>query len=1355
MNPISVSVRQRIRTALTLGERVGLVFLLAGLSLSPAPSAASGPTAPPPRPALQVTNTCAITIPSGTAVTMGDGAITIPFTVTNTGNGQSIDTVQLGFDGNVYNLSRAIAPPSGWTISAIRYTGTVRVQFRTTTTPIPPGQSQTFYIPLVGASNGLFTSAATDQTDTLVSSRTTVSGGGVPFTCTRPSWPRRGLAVTVNPFPLSLTAGQTLQVRLTVTNRSSAAQSGITTTLTYTGTGGVSLTEGPVPGSLALAAGASASVVYTYTATANGYVAFTASATNAGVSSIPKTSDTIYIGNLTAALELYPTQVISGQTVTVRMLVQNNASPSAGLVTPSLTPSGTATVALVSGPSPSQINAIPPGSTGAFEWTFRITGQPGATFSFTGFATDQSGQTTNVATSPVGVIAQYIVIPNPNWVVAGSTNFVIGFTVYNYGSTSLNRVNFAIPRGWSVSATNSWASSGNWTKRYFANTRILRFSGGSIPVGGAVTFYIYFTAAPNPSSDTYYEFGTALYSSSGLQGNGTPAILVTRYRVTLTASPTSGIPADGASTSTITATVTLAGTPQSGVGVLFVTTAGTLSSASATTNAQGQAVVQLIAPISATPVTATVTGRYLTAQGTVTVPFTGWNDANPLYIGGTLSPITVQPGETVALSVGAINLGTRPLTLTTGTCIAFTDGTRFFTATLSSAITLPVGTARTLTFLPTILDPAFRPGFYYPVLYFAGQVTSTLRTFVRPVTDPIVVGSAALQTRLSATPAVVPVWQPIVVTMVVSNTGLLTATHIVPSALTPGGGGSASLSSGPTPSMVPTLAPGSAITFTWTYIAGSVGTVNWSGYAQAIDLASGQPISSPLTTSNDVTIVPAPALMASLSTPATVNQGQAITITLQVTNTNPISLNNVAPGPLVLGGSGSATYVSGPTPPSIPTLPGNSSAQFTWTYIAGTVGTVTWSVVVTGTDPGSGMPVTATATSATLIQTPAALVCTLAAGPTSVRVGETILVTMTVTNNGQATAVNVNPSALTTGGTGSAFLLSGPTGAPVHIPGGASAQFLWVYQATTPGNLLWSGQASGTDGNSGDPVSTSPCTSNEVTVVPEPRLTVSLIAQPEAVGPNGTIVVTMVVTNVGYAAALNVAPSPLTIDGDGGVAYLTGPVPASVPNLPTGGSATFVWTYRAISDGTVTWTGYATASNASPSEPATSNPVYIMTILIDKSASPVTIEPGGELTYTITIQNLSNKAANIVQIVDTLPNGFAYITTTRATAWPNSITWMTPTVTWDYSVSQPTIPKNGGVFTLTFTARVVTSEPNEYCNEVTLIHQGGTVDRTDMACVLVAYREYIITAQAGSRLIRARVRLVGGQPEIIYWEVLP
>jgi len=111
-----------------------------------------------------------------------------------------------------------------------------------------------------------------------------------------------------------------------------------------------------------------------------------------------------------------------------------------------------------------------------------------------------------------------------------------------------------------------------------------------------------------------------------------------------------------------------------------------------------------------------------------------------------------------------------------------------------------------------------------------------------------------LQSSISATPATVTPGQTITVSMTVNNTGGETVNNVAPSSLTLDGTSSAALSTGPSPASA-NIAAGGSQTFSWTYTAGSAGTVNFAGNATGTGAVSGNSFSSASTTSTDVTIL--------------------------------------------------------------------------------------------------------------------------------------------------------------------------------------------------------------------------------------------------------------------------------------------------------------------------------------------------------------------------------------------------------------------------------------------------------------------------------------------------------------------
>ena len=236
--------------------------------------------------------------------------------------------------------------------------------------------------------------------------------------------------------------------------------------------------------------------------------------------------------------------------------------------------------------------------------------------------------------------------------------------------------------------------------------------------------------------------------------------------------------------------------------------------------------------------------------------------------------------------------------------------------------------------------------------------------------------------------------------------------------------------------------------------------------------------------------VPA-ALSSSISvTPNQVGTGQQVTVTMNVSNTGGTQANNVTPSTLTVNttGTASAVLASGPIPPSA-NIPAGSSQDFTWTYTCNSGangGTVSFTGNASGTDAITLNPVSSPVTTSNVVtvETPVTLVSSIIATPSIVNSGGVIIITMTVQNTGQADALNVVPSALISTGEGTAVLKLGPIPTSANIPGLSSQIFTWRYTAVDVGDITFSGNASGTDENSGIGVSSPVTDSNTVTIEP-------------------------------------------------------------------------------------------------------------------------------------------------------------------------------------------------------------------------------------------------------------------------------
>lgn len=586
-------------------------------------------------PLAQTSSTYSITLPAETSLTMGDQTSVLPFTVINdAGSGGSIDSVKIGVPPALYWVSTATVAPDGWQVTQIKNAGKgqawVHFEAITTTTAIEPGENVTFALIVAGNQLGVFPASDQDVTDTL--DFVTVEGGDTfARSGPLPGWERKALAISLLASPSSAGIGQSVTLAMDVSNRSSFTQTTIVPTTTLvSGSGGVTLAAGLAPSELSLPPGEAGSFTWTYTATVPGDVTFTNAVSNSLASSDSEQSNMVLIGDFTAALSLEPTQVIGGQAVTVDMNVQNNASTAITDVTPSaLGPLGTATTTLASGPSPTSLGSLASGATTQFRWVYTATGDIGGTFQFTGTASTGTGALSNETVSAEGVIRKYSVYVAPRYAAIGSYTQAFVYDVANNGGLPVELVEFTLPRDFAYDPGNaSGGYGGDWdvTKDGDGNPRLIRFEAptvpdDAIPVGAQGTFTITFAGLPAQAAD--YLFPVRIVDTGGAQTMESVIVTITEYDVAIDASPSSGVYADGVSTSLITATVTFSGSVQSGLTVYFQTTRGSLEWESGVTDGSGVVTTSLTAPQSYEDTTALVTASCHGVRDEVVIYYVG------------------------------------------------------------------------------------------------------------------------------------------------------------------------------------------------------------------------------------------------------------------------------------------------------------------------------------------------------------------------------------------------------------------------------------------------------------------------------------------------------------------------------------------------------------------------------------------------------------------------------------------------------------------------------------------------------------------------------------------------------------
>jgi uncharacterized repeat protein (TIGR01451 family) len=423
-------------------------------------------------------------------------------------------------------------------------------------------------------------------------------------------------------------------------------------------------------------------------------------------------------------------------------------------------------------------------------------------------------------------------------------------------------------------------------------------------------------------------------------------------------------------------------------------------------------------------------------------------------------------GQVVPYTFAVQNLGSATANVTSvGTTIVVGSATCTApTPAASAGAPVPVAGAATVNFTFTCTPSA--AGTLTVRASASGVDVNTLAPVSTSATTSYQVQTAAAVTATSVTAsqATVSVGQPFTLSLSLSKTGTAAAnvTGVTLNAA------AAAICTGQTPP-TPVNGIGAAQAFQWTCTPTAAGALTLGASATWVDANLG----TPQTTAVPTTVVTVQtAAVVSAATPtvslAQVDANQSFALQMTVTKTGAASATVSS---ITLNAA--ALAICSSQSPATPVASFPASQVFTWTCSAPTAGARALSATVNWIDVNVGAPRTSTPTPTAsvnvTVQSPPSLAASIAV-ESPVVAGANFTVTMTVTNSGEATASSVSPTALTAapGNTGSAVLVSGPTGSPATIAGGGGpAVFTWLYNNTGSGSFAVQGGASGLSANSG------------------------------------------------------------------------------------------------------------------------------------------------------------------------------------------------------------------------------------------------------------------------------------------------
>jgi hypothetical protein len=255
--------------------------------------------------------------------------------------------------------------------------------------------------------------------------------------------------------------------------------------------------------------------------------------------------------------------------------------------------------------------------------------------------------------------------------------------------------------------------------------------------------------------------------------------------------------------------------------------------------------------------------------------------------------------------------------------------------------------------------------------------------------------------------------------------------------------------------------------------------------------------------------------------------------------------------------------------------------------------------------------------------------------PEGVNQGDTVAVTMDVSNSGDATALGVIPQL---NAPDAVMCISGPDPESADIAPQDLVSFTWTYEViSAEGILVFSGSATGTT-ESGESVSSEFSDSNTVDIHVEPLPETSLSALLYGILEENTITLTLEIQNTGEAVLETVNPSEISVTctGTASVTQVVGPLPQPPLTLDPGETKTFEWKYTATpgaQGGVAVFT--ANVAGETPDQGSITSDIVTATVGIESPAiltsfmiaTPRQLTVGDTITVAMTIQNIGKASA--------------------------------------------------------------------------------------------------------------------------------
>jgi len=437
-----------------------------------------------------------------------------------------------------------------------------------------------------------------------------------------------------------------------------------------------------------------------------------------------------------------------------------------------------------------------------------------------------------------------------------------------------------------------------------------------------------------------------------------------------------------------------------------------------------------------------------------------------------------------------------------------------------------------------------------------------------------------------------------------------------------------------------TVSAGNKQVFSWTFsVSGaSPGVIGFTGQAVGTD-----PVFGVLSTSavGSATLLSQAKLSATVPTGGVTSVGGVITFNAIVTNTGAFPAVGVTATVMISTGGGTMV-ISSPVPSVPVTILAGGSTQFVWTMTATGAGPGTFTVSVTGTDGSTlGYPLFARVVGGGTIQTAAVLTGSYAVYATTLEVGQTFMRTFTVTNSGQASAVNVQQDQIGWGTATVTIVGAGanPAGCTT-LGGGQTIVYTMTLAGSTPGTYWQTRTVTGADVNTNYPLTTGCIVSSTVMILQKPILQGALTAFRSTGGTQAHLgqgfLVMLTVTNTGGVTAAGVLPAVFSFSGTGAASPVGGANPSGPQSIGAGASLVFTWTFAGSAPGSLAFstsaTGFSTMSGTTAYTGAAWSNAMTLQPLLSSSATASLASINGAQTsvITMTISNTGTSTAALI-----------------------------------------------------------------------------------------------------------------------------